>query len=247
MFQMGIFDDEEHYPENGTLEEKAVFSLEQMRRNFWHQKRHFRESREGGERYHAVLLAYGHQHAQQMAKNTESAFQNFLKQAYLTEDGQTTDPKYPTDKMINSELRRIRSLIILNVSQYMMHFKDVVPESVSDWTRDILYFTLFPYVNRYFPKTWQDINLVIPERKLCARTPAELEKYIADQASYYGHSPNTRNYDHAYLVNRIRDGLIEFLLKDLPFNNERLKRSDDLIKKPETEETQAVAEKQMIH
>uniref|UniRef100_A0AAU7PHA9 Uncharacterized protein n=1 Tax=Burkholderia phage vB_BgluM-SURPRISE13 TaxID=3159457 RepID=A0AAU7PHA9_9VIRU len=229
------FDNEDQYPANGTLEEKAVFSLEQLRTRFWWEKKNYLQNRAGGPRHTATLLAFGERSAGGMAQHAESAFQNYLKQAYLTEDGETTDPKYPTDKMINSELRRIRSLIILNCSQYMEKFETMMPESLDLWTRDMIYFNLFPYVERYTSEAYDQIAFVIPGKKLQARSPADLEKFIAEQASGFADEITRRNFTHSVLVHRIRDNLIEFLLQDLPFNNDRLQKKNDLIPKPAEE------------
>lgn len=225
-------DSEDQYPVNGTLEEKAVFSLEQMRTRFWWEKKNYLQTRAGGARHTATLQAFGQRSADSMAQYAEAQFQGFLKQAMLTEDGETTDPKYTTEKMINSELRRIRAVIILNCSQYMEKFETMMPENLDDWTRDMIYFNLYPYTERYMNEAYEQINIVIPERKLQARSPSALEAYIAVTASLYGNAQARSGLSHSYLVRHIRDRLIEFLLQDMPFNNERLEKKDEMGTKP---------------
>lgn len=225
-------DNEDQYPSNGTLEEKAVFSLEQMRTRFWWEKKNYLQNRAGGARHTATLLAFGQRSADQMAQHAEMSFQNFLKQAYLTEDGETTDPKYPTDKMINSELRRVRALIILNCSQYMERFAEMMNENPVYWTRDMIYFNLYPYTNWYMNEAYDQTSFVIPKHKLAARTPAELESRIAQLATHYGNQDNLRGFSREYLVNQIRDQLIDFLLNGLPFNNDRLQKKNEFGTKP---------------
>ncbi|BDD79391.1 hypothetical protein [Burkholderia phage FLC8] len=228
-------DNEEVYPHNGTLEEKAVHSLEQMRTRFWWEKKNYLQQREGGPRHTATLLAFGPNSARAMANHAEVGFKNFLSQAYLTEDGETTDPKYPTDKMINTELRRIRSVIILNVSQYMEQFDTMMPDSLADWTKDLVYFNLYPYTTKYVSEAYDQINFVIPQKKLQAKSPAELEKQINELAIYFGNQDNLRGYGWDFVVHSIRDRLIEFLLNGLPFSNDRLKKKDELVAKPAEE------------
>ncbi|BAQ02627.1 hypothetical protein AVU38_gp099 [Ralstonia phage RSL2] len=229
------FDNEDVYPQNGTLEEKAVFSLEQMRTRFWWEKKNYLQNRAGGARHTATLLAYGKRSAEQLAHHAEMAMNSFLKQAYLTLEGETTDPKYPTDKMINTELRRIRALIILNVSQYMEQFDSMMPEDLSAWTKDMIYFNLYPYTTKYINEIYDQIDFVIPKKKLQARSPGDLEKFIDEQAAGFADEVTKRNFTHSVLVQRIRDNMIDFMLNGLPFSNDRLKKSDDLIQKPAEE------------
>lgn len=230
------FDDEDQYPMNGTLEEKAVFSLEQMRTRFWWEKKNYLQNRAGGARHTATLSAFGQRSADGMAMHAEAGFQNYLKHAMLTEDGETTDPKYSTDKMINTELRRVRAMIILNCSQYMEKFETMMPESVDLWTRDLIYFNLYPYTERYMNEAYEQINFVIPGKKMQARSAADLEKHIAEIASGFADEVTRRNFTHSVLVHRIRDSIIEFLLQDLPFNNDRLQKKNELVPKPADED-----------
>lgn len=231
-------DNEDQYPHSGTLEEKAVFSLEQMRTRFWWEKKNYLQNRAGGARHTATLMAFGDKSASMMATHAESSFKNYLAQAYLTEDGETTDAKYPTDKMINTELRRIRAFIILNCSQYMEQFAEMMSENTDDWTRGIIYYNLYPYVNRYVQEAYDQISFVIPARKLAARTAAQLEKEIDEISLKYSNPDNLKGLSRDYLVGRIRDELIDFLLNGLPFSNDRLQKKDELIAKP-AEETEA--------
>lgn len=221
-------DNEEVYPHAGTLEEKAVFSLEQMRTRFWWEKKNYLQNRAGGPRHTATLLAFGERSAAAMANQAETSFKGFLSQAYLTEDGETTDPKYPTDRMINSELRRVRSVIILNVAQYMEQFESMVPENLADWTKDLVYFNLYPYTTKYLDQIYDQINFVIPKKKLQARSPAELEKQINELAVHFGNQDNLRGYGYEFIVHSIRDRLTEFLLNGLPFSNARLQKKDEM-------------------
>jgi hypothetical protein len=225
-------DNEEVYPHAGTLEEKAVFSLEQMRTRFWWEKKNYLQNRAGGARHTATLSAYGQRSADALAHHAETAFKNYLSQAYLTEDGETTDPKYPTDRMINSELRRVRGLIILNCSQYMEQFAEMMSENTDDWTRGIVYYNLYPYVNRYLQEAYDQISFVIPARKLAARTAAELEKEIDELSLKYSNPDNLKGLSRDYLIGRIRDELIDFLLNGLPFSNDRLQKKNEFGTKP---------------
>jgi hypothetical protein len=91
-------DDTDHYPLNGTLEEKAAHSLEQGRRQFYWQKRMYLETREGGARHTATLRAHGVKSAEMMAQQAEMNFKAYCTDMMLTPEGETTDPNYPVDR-----------------------------------------------------------------------------------------------------------------------------------------------------
>jgi hypothetical protein len=222
MFGQFDEDNEERYPSEGSLEEKAVFSLEQLRTQFYWQKRTYEATKEGGARYNATRIAVGPKTADRMAKTAEAGFANFLKQAYLTKDGETTDPKYPVDKMINTELRRIRSVIILNVSQYMDQFTLMMPENIMTWNSGTIYHNLSSYKYRYYDTVYDDINTIIPNKKMPPRSVADLDDMIDKLATKYSDKNILAGASHAFITDRIRDELIEFLLVDIPYNNKKL-------------------------
>jgi hypothetical protein len=229
MFGPPDLDNHDPYPANGTLEEKALFGLEQIRQNFYWQKRIYDQNKEGGSRYNATLLAQGPKSAQRMAKMAEMQFKGFLSQAYLTAEGETTDPKYPTDKMINAELRRIRQVVVLSVSNFMYYFESMMPEEVERWNIDMIQFNLESYRHRYVDTIYEDINVVIPNKKLPPRSSFELTEHLQSLAQEWGAVSRRTGYMKTFIVNRIRDSIIEFLLVDIPFHNKRLEEGTKLI------------------
>ncbi|HEX9136131.1 MAG TPA: hypothetical protein VF905_04190 [Nitrospirota bacterium] len=229
MFGPPDLDNIDPYPANGTLEEKAQYGLEQLRTNFYWQKRTYMANKEGGARYSATLLAHGPKTAERMAKMAEMHFKGYLSQAYLTPEGETTDAKYPVDKMINSELRRIRQVIVLSVANFMYYFESMMPEQLDDWNTGMIHFNLDSYRHRYVSETYEDINVVIPQKKLPPRSAYELEEYIGDLARKWGTKDERAGLTKNFIVGRIRDSVIEFLLVDIPFNNKRLEEGTKLI------------------
>lgn len=238
MFFNDNLDDEDNvYPNSGTLEEKAAYSLEQQRQHFYHSKRNYEECKEGGVRHSAVMLAYGPKSAANMAANAEQAFKMLCDNLLLTPDGETTDPKYPVDKMVNAELRRIRAHVILNVAQFVHMAEEMMPEKVQDLSYEILYYCLIPYAQRYHTHVFEQINTVIPGKKLGARTTPEVVNKIMDLCRKYTSPENTNGFSIKFLLNKLRDELTEFILVDLPYNNVRLQKAElkDAGKSPDVE------------
>lgn len=229
MFAPPDLDDTERYPSNGTLEEKALFSLEQLRRQFYWQKRIYTANKEGGPQHTAALLAHGPKTAEMIARNAEGAFRIYLSQAYLTEDGETTEPKYPIDKMVNFELRRIRGAIINHVCGFMHYFDSMMPDMVMNWSASMIEFNLDAYRYRYVSDLYDDINTVIPNKKLPPPSAAELSLFLQSIVFKYSEPGPREGLSKSYLVGRIRDEIIEFLLVDIPFNNKRLEAKTQLI------------------
>lgn len=213
-----------NYPVNGSLEEKAAFSMEQQRRNYYWAKRTYETQKEGGPKHTAILMAIGPKAAENMAKASEEQFAAFCANCLLTKDGETTDPKYPVDKMINAELRRIRQVIILSVSNFMYHFDSMMPDDLNKWTYNQIYFNLEGFKYRYIDSVYEDINVVIPNKKLPPRSVSDLEDIIDELAVKYSSSDITGNGTRSFIVSRMRDIIIEFLLVDIPFNNRRLEQ-----------------------
>lgn len=228
-------DEDEQYPHAGTLEDKAIFSLEQNRKSFYMQRRMWLQMRAGGPRNAAHHSAFGAKAAENAAVHAEQMFRGFLSQVYLTEDGETTDPKYPIDKMVNSELRRIRQVIILSVANYSYHLEGMMHEEVINWSEDMLFYNLETYVHRYMLEVFEDINVVIPNKKLPPRSAAELRAFLQTLAKKYNHAGEQHGMGRELLVRRIRDEITEYLLVDIPYNNYRLEAKvqakDDLIPK----------------
>lgn len=229
MFGPPDLDNIDPYPANGTLEEKALFGLEQIRQNFYWQKRIYDQNKEGGARYSATLIAQGPKSAQRMAKMAEMQFKGFLSQAYLTPEGESTDPKYPTDKMVNAELRRIRQVVVLSVSNFMYYFESMMPEAIDDWSSDMIRFNLDSYRHRYVNETYEDINVVIPKKKLAPRSSYDLDRFIESLSGKWGMKASREGLTKNFIIGRIRDELIEFLLVDIPFHNKRLEEGTKLI------------------
>jgi hypothetical protein len=229
MFGPPDLDDTERYPSSGTLEEKALFSLEQLRRQFYWHKRIYTANKEGGPQHTAALLAQGPKTAEMIARNAEGTFRSYLSQAYLTEDGETTDPKYPVDKMVNFELRRIRGSIINHVCAFMYYFQSMMPENVNQWDPGNVSFNLEAYRYRYANGLYEDINTVIPNKKMPPRSVSDLTEFLGCLALKYGTDYRHESVGPAFVVERLRDELIEFLLVDIPFNNKRLEAKTQLI------------------
>lgn len=223
------FNDNDHidpYPHNGDLEEKAIFSLENLRKRFYEERKTFVASRPGGDLHHALLTAYGPNTAEQYANQVLIQFQHFIKQAYLTEEGETTNPAIPVDKMINHELRRIRSAVIIHVSHFFHQFESMMPENIGDWNTATVMYNLMPYLNRYSHGLYDDINVVIPNKKLKPPSTAEVASKLHELTNNLCY-PDQRymkyvSENRMYIINAARDELNRFILKDLPFNNDRL-------------------------
>jgi hypothetical protein len=216
------FGDEPVYPTHGTMEEKVEFSLEQVRNNFWWARKNWLNNRAGGRQHTALLQAYGPAMAERSAKHAEDHYKQFCETAMLTEEGESKDTRFPVDKMINTELRRIRGVIILSVSQYMHYFESMMPEETTTWDKHNLYFNLDPYRYRYAIDVWDQIDVVIPKKKLNSRSPADLEKFIEELSVKYGRQDTRVGFAKEFLISKIRDELIEFILQDLPFNNVKM-------------------------
>lgn len=226
---MSIFDKEEPYPINGTLEQKAEYGLEQLRENFYMQKYVYESQKEGGQRHTAVMIAEGPEAAERMAKQTEANFDAYLKNVFLTRDGETTDPKYPTTKMINRELRRIRKVIILSVAHFMLFFESMMSDQPTVWNNDTIYYNMETYVYRYASDVYADINTVIPNKKLPPRSIADLRQFIGELAAKYGSPGVPGSYTKDFLISRMREELTMFLLVDIPYNSHRLEAKTELI------------------
>lgn len=215
-----IFADE-NYPITGTFEEKAAFGLEQVRKTFYLQKKVYLESRKGGMQNTALHLAYGPAAAESAALQAESFFRGYLANALLDEDGNTTDPKYPIDKMVNAELRRKRAHVILSVGGYFTRLLEMMGDEKVMWTTTEIFGNLMPYVNTYAHELYVELSTVIPGRKVPARTPAALVDFISFMSVKYNNSAVQANMSNEMLVQRLRDELIEFLLQDIPYINHR--------------------------
>lgn len=232
--------EEEPYPLGGTLEEKALHSLEQQRRNFFYNKKNYLERKEGGRLHGAILMVHGHKAAEQMAASQELAFNAYLKNVMLDVDGNTTDPKYPTDKMIAFELRRIRGFIILDTSQFMALVESQMPSDIKQWNRTELSCCMMPYMNRYAKMVYKNITCVIPGKRLAPPSPAEVNARIMLIPDMYTRPVVLDHYtEPGIVINLIRNEIIELLLQDIPFNNKALEQKTELIadeKVPKKEE-----------
>jgi hypothetical protein len=91
--------------------------------------------------------------------------------------------------------------------------------------------------HRYRDSAYTEINVIIPEKKLPAPTPYELSQELDRLAEIYGRPSVRKGLSAGFLVGQIRDDLTRFLLKDLPFNNDRLEKKNELIPAPEPEVT----------
>lgn len=233
MFGPQDLDNVDMYPVNGDLEEKAVYSLEQMRQRFYLNHKNYISSKEGGDLHHALLMAYGPKTAEESAVSAEKYHTSYLKQAYLTPEGETTDPRYPTDKMINHELRRIRSRIFIHVGHFFHQFEEMMPDSPADWTPAVTVYNLTPYINRYSESLYDDINVVIPKKKMKPPSVSDVAEFVYGLANHLS-NPTFRDMkfntqDRATLMSASRDETIRFILQDLPFNNAKLENKTPLL------------------
>lgn len=223
---MFIDEKEEPFPVNGTLEEKAAHGLEQVRSAFYSNKKIYEEGKEGGSNHTAYVLGYGQHLADNDAKRTEHEFQTFLKNAYLTEDGQTTDPRYPVDKMVNRELRRIRAYTIITVTQFMYRYANMMPEKGSDWNLTEAGYNFHPFFNKYNNTMYKNLTM---HGRLKPHSTAAVMAFCGEMILRNVVNVNTPSSSGEYVSNRMRDQLIEFLLQDIPFNNKRLEQKTELI------------------
>ena len=226
-----FFQDEtdDPYPVDGTLEEKAAHGLEQVRAGFFSALEIYNNNKVGGPHHAASVMISGQASADQHASRSEQNFRAFLKNAFLTEDGQSTDPKYPVDKMINRELRRQRAVIILATSQYMYRFRSMMPDNPATWVPPIILFNMTAFINKYNNNTYDQLDFFIPGRNIKPRSTSALSEFVEGLSFKYSDNKVTQGLNKDYLVDRIRDELIEFLLQDIPYNNKALEQKKELI------------------
>lgn len=213
----------------GSLEEKGARAMEQLRTQFFQRKKQYLDDREGGRRHAALRCIHspediaGHEHA------TEHNFEMFLKDAMLDKDGNTTDPKYPTVRMISHEQRRIRELLILNVHQFMDRVSRMMPDNMADWMLGELIFNMTPFINRYEAIIYDEIAVVIPGTHQPPPDCYRLGETIASICSRYLLKNASHGYGKAFIIDRIRDELVEYLLGGIPYNPWVLEPKAELI------------------
>lgn len=226
-------DSTEEYPYNGDIEQKAIYSIEQLRRRFYEERKTFVATRPEGDLYHALLTAYGPKTADSYSRQVTLQYQNFISQAYLTEEDETTNPSIPVDKMVNHELRRIRSAIILHVSHFFHQFEEMMPDKLEDWFPATVLYNLGQYPVRYGASLYDDITVVIPNKKMKPPSVADITVFIQDFAINLHYAPHRNaiygDMSRIAIINSVRDEMIRFILKDLPFNNDRLESKTPLL------------------
>lgn len=206
------------YPPPGSLEEKGAHVMEQLRRLFFEKKKKYLEDREGGRRHAALRCLHTPENIAGHEIATEHNFHAFLKDALLDADGNTTDPKYPTNKMISYEQRRIRDFLILNIHQFMARVEDMMPEKTTDWADGELFFNLTPFVNRYEAVIYSEIQVVIQGTHLPPPSVFRVAQQLTLLAAQYTRDTVLNNYNKAFIIDRVRDDLVEFLLGGIPYN-----------------------------
>lgn len=239
----GIYDLDEPYPLNGTLEEMAVHSLNSNRGMFWMNRKNYLENREGGKRHSAILVAYGPEVAANIAKQQEESYRNFLKSVLLDENGNTTDPKYPIDKMVNVELRRIRRYIILSVASFFVHLDEQLPDDVGFWDQGLLSYYLGRYADRYLAEDYNELKADIPGRDVQPRKVHEVHDFLKALAFKYSKPSEQEGYSRAFLLNQMERQITEYVLMDIPYDNPNLAKKDEMGTKPLNKEE----EKPILH
>lgn len=205
-------------PPGNSLEEKGAHVMEQLRTFFFQKKKQYLDDREGGRRHGALRCLHpeevmvGHEIA------TEHNFVQYLKDALLDKDGNTTDPKYPTNKMIGHEQRRIREFLILTVHQFMARVESMMPDDTKEWTEAELYFNLMPFVYRYEAGIHEELKVVIPGTHQPPPSTYRVGEQLQTMATRYTRDMVTHNYGKAWIIDRMRDELMEYLLGGIPYN-----------------------------
>lgn len=210
------------------IDGRVKAGIEEMRGNFYHQKRHWLEYRKNGNYYNMLHRVYGPKTAEARTHGTEIQFRNFLANALLTEDGETTNPAYPVDKMVRRELRRIRAAIIQDVSNFFSNIETDLPEDPMDWTHSVLDFYFAFYLRRY-EKLKFDISVVIPGKKLARPRMHEVNGIIKILAEKYSDPKKNEGMKARFQLDCLTQELSEFLLVDLPYSNERLNKKEEAI------------------
>lgn len=221
------------------IDGRVKAGIEEMRSNFFHQKRHWLEYRKDGNYYNMLHRVYGPKTADARTAGTDIHFRQFLANALLTEEGETTNPAYPVDKMIRRELRRIRATIIQDVSNFFSNIENDLPEDPMHWSRSILDFYFAFYLKRY-EKLKFEITVVIPGKKLARPRMHEVNTFIEHLAKEFSNPKKNEGMNARFQLDRLTQELSEFLLVDLPYTNERLNKKEEAIPavgKPVEEET----------
>lgn len=228
------------------LEGQGRRVLERNRGIYYSNSRTYRESCPGGPYYKTLLEAYGPKTADAHYQNNKAIFEQYLAGAMLTEDGQTTNPNYPTDRMIARERRRLRSVIFTNTDHYLHFLGEHLPMNVHDWNVGMLqyYFDMFP--RRHYDSFYEQImnmGLVCNQR---AKSMYEVGVYLLDLAvdvmarieafpdldsifpkdSYV--DTRKENADRDEIREYIRKSLINYMLGELPYINPTLEVKTDL-------------------
>lgn len=207
---------------------RTRLGIEQYRRDFYHIKRNWLENRKDSNHYNMMFQVYGPKTAEASASGAEMHFRHYLENALLTEEGETTNPLYPVDRMINRELRRIRADVVRDVLNFVSNIEKELPEEVAFWTQGLMEFYLLRYINRY-EKLKYSISIVIPGKKLARPRMHEVDAFLRQLAVMYSDPKKNEGMTVRYQLDRIAQELGEFILVDLPYNNERLNKKDSPI------------------
>lgn len=213
----------------GSLEEKGAQVMEQLRQHFFYKKKEYLDGREGGRRHAALRCIHPPEIMATHEEAVEYNFTNFLKDALLDKDGNTTDPKYPTVRMIGHEQRRIRELVILNVHQFMDRIERMMPDNMADWLLGELIFNMTPFVNRYEAIIYDELTVVIPGTHQPPPSSFKLTETMVEICSRYVLKNASHGYGKAFIIDRIRDELVEYLLGGIPYNPWVLEPKTELI------------------
>lgn len=211
------------------LEREMFEQIEQRRAGFYYMRYTYMLDRKGGERYNAILNTEGQAEADSRAQNVEERFTEFLKEAHLTADGETTIAEIPTDRMLAGELRRIRGSVNMSVFDFMTRFRRWIM-AVPEISRHTLELALAPfqieYVNLYL-----QFHMLIDVDLVQAMPPWAVDEFIAQCAARHGameyrigplESKATRNAEYDKLTLAITNELRDFLLGHIPTRIEEL-------------------------
>lgn len=217
-------------PEGGTLEEKATYDLQVIRAEFYFERDTYDECKDGTPYPISQRLVYGNLTADARTAQCEARFNTYLRSALLTADGETTDPKYPIDQMVNREKRRRRAMVILTVYQHTFRLGKMLDGiSPAHWTPQILMHNMYSFFNDYSKRTYREISGFMQGPPIKTPSIADLYLYMSVTFDEFASSTLNTEMNAEYHIARIRDGLCNYLLVDLPYGLDKLTAPAKLI------------------
>lgn len=246
------------------LEGRARRTMEHQRSSYYNHSRAMRDATPGGRYYKTLLDAYGPKSAEANYNVCKVNYEQYLASVMLNENGETTNPAYPTDRMIARERRRLRSTIFVNTDHFIHCLDEYLPNDVRSWDLGTLLFYFANFPQRHYDAFYEqimDMHLVCTTG---VKSPKEVDDHLHELAIevirmiiripdsvliLIGNSVTDNRddqHDRSQIMQHIRMSLIDFLLGELPYANPVLAIKEDLAPNTIGKET-VEEEKPVLH